>query len=94
MADANCYCQVNAAITLAKKSDKPTLIVCHTKIGFGSPKEGMASSHGEPLGEENLAATKKNLGWPCTEHFGVTAEVYDCLLYTSRDCRGTEPVPL
>ena len=77
VADANCYCQVNAAITLAKKSDKPTLIVCHTKIGFGSPKEGMASSHGEPLGEENLAATKKNLGWPCTEPFGVPAEVYE-----------------
>ena len=77
VADANCFCQVNAAITLAKKSDKPTLIVCHTKIGFGSPKEGMASSHGEPLGEENLAATKKNLGWPCTEPFGVPAEVYE-----------------
>ena len=77
VAAANCFCQVNAAITLAKKSDKPTLIVCHTKIGFGSPKEGMASSHGEPLGEENLAATKKNLGWPCTEPFGVPAEVYE-----------------
>ena len=77
VADANCFCQVNAAITLAKKSDKPTLIVCHTKIGFGSPKEGRASSHGEPLGEENLAATKKNLGWPCTEPFGVPAEVYE-----------------
>ena len=77
VADANCFCQVNAAITLAKKSDKPTLIVCHTKIGFGSPKEGMASSHGEPLGEENLTLTKKNLGWPCEEPFGVPAEVYE-----------------
>ena len=77
VADANCYNQVNAAITIAKKSDKPTLIVCHTHIGFGSPKEGMASSHGEPLGEENIALTKKKLGWPCQEPFAVPAEVYE-----------------
>ena len=77
VADANCALNVNAAITLAKKSDKPTLIVCHTAIGYGSPKQGMASSHGEPLGEENLAETKKILGWPCTEPFAVPAEVYE-----------------
>ena len=77
VADANCYNQVNAAITLAKKSEKPTLIVCHTHIGFGSPKEGMASSHGEPLGDENIALTKEKLGWPCKEAFGVPAEVYE-----------------
>ena len=52
------------ALKLAKDSDKPSLIVCHTAIGYGSPKAGQASVHGEPLGEENLAATKKNLGWP------------------------------
>ena len=75
--DANCYVQVNAAITLAKKSDKPTLIVCHTAIGYGSPKAGMASAHGEPLGEENVAATKKMLGWPCEEPFCVPDEVYE-----------------
>ena len=77
VADANCACNVNAAITLAKKSDKPTLIVCHTAIGYGSPKQGMASSHGEPLGADNLEATKKALGWPCTEPFAVPAEVYE-----------------
>ncbi len=75
--DANCYVQVNAAITLAKKSDKPTLIVCHTAIGYGSPKAGMASAHGEPLGEENVALTKKALGWPCEEPFCVPDEVYE-----------------
>jgi transketolase len=77
VADANCYNQVSSAITLAKKSEKPTLIVCHTHIGFGSPKEGMASSHGEPLGEENIVLTKEKLGWPCMEPFGVPAEVYE-----------------
>lgn len=77
VADANCFCQVDAAITLAKKSDKPTLLVCHTHIGFGSPKEGQAAAHGEPLGDDNILATKKNLGWPCEEPFGVPAEVYE-----------------
>ena len=76
VADGNDYRNVDAALTLARKSDKPTLIVCHTFIGYGSPKAGMASAHGEPLGDENIAATKKALGWPCEEPFGVPAEVY------------------
>ena len=75
--EGNCWKQIDSAITIAKKSDKPTLIVCHTAIGFGSPKQGMASSHGEPLGEENLALTKKALEWPCEEPFGVPQQVYD-----------------
>jgi len=69
------YEPICAAIELAKQSDKPTLIVCHTQIGYGSPKAGQASVHGEPLGEENLAATKKALGWP-EESFCVPDEVY------------------
>ncbi len=77
VANANCWCKVEAAIKLAKDSDKPTLIVCHTTIGYGSPKAGMASSHGEPLGVDNLAATKKALGWPCEEPFAVPSEVYE-----------------
>ena len=68
---------MDAAIRLAKDSDKPNLIVCHTAIGYGSPKAGQASVHGEPLGEENLEATKKNLGWPEGEPFAVPACVYE-----------------
>ena len=75
--EGNCWKQIDSALTIAKKSDKPTLVVCHTAIGFGSPKQGMASSHGEPLGEENLALTKKALEWPCEEPFGVPQQVYD-----------------
>ena len=75
--EGNCWKQVDAALRIAKRSDKPTLIVTHTAIGYGSPKAGMASAHGEPLGEENIAATKKNLGWPCEEPFAVPQEVYD-----------------
>ena len=75
--EGNCYKQVDAALKLAKKSDKPTLVVTHTAIGYGSPKQGTSSAHGEPLGEENIAITKKNLGWPCEEPFGVPEEVYE-----------------
>ncbi len=74
--NANDYAQIDAAIAKAKVSDgRPTLVVCKTTIGFGSPaKAGKASSHGEPLGEEELAATKKALGFPA-ESFYVPAEV-------------------
>ena len=75
--DGNCWKQVADAIELAKHSDAPTLIDCHTSIGFGSPRAGMASAHGEPLGPDNLAATKEALGWPCKEPFTVPAEVYE-----------------
>ena len=82
--NGNCWAQVNAAITVAKSSDKPTLIVCHTDIGFGSPKQGQAASHGEPLGEENIALTRKALNWPCAEPFCVPQEVYDCTAETAK----------
>ena len=77
VANGNCFAQVDAAIKLAKQSDKPNLIVCHTAIGYGSPKAGQASAHGEPLGEENVALTKKALGWPEGEAFFVPDCVYE-----------------
>jgi transketolase len=48
--------------SLQKKQDRPAFIVCHTKIGHGSPKEGTNKAHGEPLGPEELIKTKKTLG--------------------------------
>ncbi len=52
------------AISRAKKSDRPTLIACKTVIGFGSPnRAGTSKAHGEPLGAEEVSATKKALGW-------------------------------
>ena len=56
---------IAAAIDAALEiSDRPTLICCKTIIGFGSPnKQGTASTHGAPLGDDEIAATRKQLGW-------------------------------
>ncbi len=56
--------QISKAITKANKSSKPTIISCKTIIGFGSPnKSGKASSHGSPLGEEEISLVRKKLKW-------------------------------
>lgn len=57
--------QIQRAIDTARQDlNKPTLIICKTQIGFGSPnKAGKASSHGSPLGEEEVAKTKDALEW-------------------------------
>ncbi len=56
--------QISKAITKASKSKKPTVISCKTIIGFGSPnKSGKASSHGSPLGEEEIVLVRKKLKW-------------------------------
>jgi transketolase len=57
--------EISNAITDAlEDTNRPSLICCKTKIGFGSPnKEGTASTHGAPLGEEEIKATKEALGW-------------------------------
>lgn len=66
VADANDLVQCDAALAEAMKSDgRPTLIVGKTKIGFGAPnKQGKSSAHGEPLGDDEVAALKKHLGMP------------------------------
>ena len=63
------------AVKKAKaEKDKPSLIVCKTVIGFGSPLAGSESCHGSPLGAENLQKMKENLGWT-KEPFEIPAEV-------------------
>ena len=57
--------QINAAIKKAQKSNNPSLISCKTVIGYGSPnKSGKSSSHGSPLGEEEIKLVRKKLKWP------------------------------
>ncbi|EHU4837686.1 transketolase [Vibrio parahaemolyticus] len=67
---------INAAIEAAKADPRPTLICTKTIIGFGSPnKSGSHDCHGAPLGAQEIAATRKELGW---EHgpFEIPQEVY------------------
>ena len=55
---------IAAAIEQAKTSDRPTMIACRTTIGFGAPtKAGKASSHGSPLGADEIKGAREKLGW-------------------------------
>ncbi len=77
--DGNDLEEISEAIAEAKAdTTRPTMIEVKTKIGFGCPaKEGKASAHGEPLGEENVAALRNQLGWTDKESFLVPQDVYD-----------------
>jgi len=67
--------QISKAISKASKSNKPTLISCKTVIGFGSPnKSGKASSHGSPLGDDEIALVRKKLKWSA-EPFKIPQEI-------------------
>lgn len=76
--DGNNLDEIHAAVAEAKADTKrPSLIIVKTQIGYGCPaKQGKASAHGEPLGDENVAALKENLQWPSKEPFFVPEEVY------------------
>ncbi|MBE5930745.1 MAG: transketolase [Lachnospiraceae bacterium] len=76
--DGNNLEEIGKAIRAAQaETTKPSFIICKTQIGFGCPaKQGKASAHGEPLGADNVAAMKENLGWPSQEPFFVPDEVY------------------
>ena len=68
--------EIGAAIhTAQQETECPSLIVCHTHIGYGSPhKQDTADAHGAPLGEEEVRLTKEALGWPPDAHFFVPDE--------------------
>ena len=62
--DGNDLSELKKAIAKAKKQvEKPTLIICKTLIGYGSPLQGSEKTHGSPLGAENIKKLKDNLGW-------------------------------
>lgn len=77
--DGNNLEEIGKAIEEAKADKtRPSMITIKTQIGFGCPaKQGKASAHGEPLGEENVKALKENLGYPADKDFYVPEEVYD-----------------
>jgi transketolase len=71
--DGNDLAAIERAIKSARRTkDKPSLILVHTHIGYGSPdKQDSFKAHGEPLGEEEVKRTKENLGWPLEPAFYV-----------------------
>jgi transketolase len=76
----------NALAAGPRQRDKPTLIVCRTTIGQGSPgRAGTAKAHGEPLGADEIAKTRAAIGWPHAP-FEIPAEV--------RSVSGTPPRPV
>ena len=76
--DGNDLEEIGRAIEEAKADKtRPSMITVKTQIGYGCPaKQGKASAHGEPLGEDNVKALRENLGWPSEEPFYVPDEVY------------------
>ncbi len=78
--DGNDLAAIGKAIEEAKADkEHPSFITVKTTIGYGCPaKQGTASAHGEPLGEENVKALKENLGWPEPDKtFNIPQNVYD-----------------
>lgn len=75
--DGNSLEEISKAILAAKSvTDKPSLIVVKTQIGYGSPLAGTHDCHGSPLGEENLKKTKEFLNWDYAP-FEVPQSIYD-----------------
>ncbi|HIQ09318.1 MAG TPA: transketolase, partial [Anaerolineaceae bacterium] len=74
--DGNDVDAVDAAIAEAKADPRPSLIICRTHIGYGAPhKQDTPEVHGSPLGEEELSAAKRNLGWPVEPRFYIPEAV-------------------
>jgi transketolase len=88
--DANDLERVQAAFKTFKMTDeRPTLIIIDSHIGYGSPnKHDTAAAHGEPLGEEEVKLTKRNLGWPEDKSFFIPDGVKEHLRSAMADRGG------
>ena len=74
--DANDVNKIKQAINKAKaETEKPSLIICKTTIGYGAPNQGSAEVHGAPLGQNNITALRETLGFT-QQPFTVSEEVY------------------
>ncbi|HLZ63618.1 MAG TPA: transketolase [Ktedonosporobacter sp.] len=76
VSDVNNLAEVEQAILAAQaETERPSLIITRTHIGYGSPnKQDSSKAHGEPLGADEIILTKRNLGWPSEEPFYVPEE--------------------
>jgi transketolase len=76
--DGNNVEEIDNAINQAKADPRPSLIMCHTHIGFGLPtRQDTSKAHGEPPGDEELNGAKRKLGWPESPRFYVPEDVAD-----------------
>jgi transketolase len=74
--DGNDTSAVDQAIIAAKRDPRPSLIACHTHIGYGLPtRQDTEKAHGEAPGQEELDGAKRNLGWPLEPKFFVPEDV-------------------
>ena len=86
VADGNDVEEIDRAINAAKNDPRPSLIVCRTHIGFGMPnRQDTSKAHGEPPGDEELNAAKRNLGWPEEPRFLVPDDVKAFFLKRSEE---------
>ena len=76
VSDGNDLIKFNRALERAKESDKPTLIITHTVIGYGSLNQGTSKVHGAPLADDDIAQLRKFLGWDNNPFF-IPDEVYN-----------------
>ena len=80
VADGNDLAAIDGAIRAAQaETERPSLIMVRTHIGYGSPKQDTSQAHGEPLGADALRATKEHLGWPAEPPFHVPQRALDRL---------------
>lgn len=88
VADANNLAALKVALERAKSDlGRPSILICNTRIGYGSPLEGSAACHGSPLGEANLAQSKLKFGWT-SEPFTVPDDVREhCLAIAQEKTR-------
>lgn len=74
VADGNDLAAIDAALAAARaETQRPSLILVRTQIGFGSPEQGSFKAHGSPLGAEDVLKTKQKLGWPEQPPFLIPA---------------------
>ena len=87
--DGHDYDAIEKAIRRAKREkSRPTIVIAHTHIGKGSPnKHDTSSAHGEPLGEEEVALSKRNLGLPENESFVVPTAVRELFAARARSLK-------
>jgi transketolase len=75
---------ISSAIQWAREQDRPSFIACRTIIGFGAPtKQGTAATHGSPLGKDEVAAARRELGWPY-EAFAIPSDILERWRETGR----------